>query len=344
MVLVCASVVWAADAPVPAPAESAHGGSRAAAPPEQLPGAVRAEIDICVRTFRGFDDDAKKESLQRLVGLGNRTVPYLLDISRHVPETPGIWVVRALRQFRDPAVAYPLMSRYPTASPAMKEELLAAIGASGDEKAVPFLTVALGEDEVSLRRHAATALASFDRPSVLRGLLRALEDEDWWVRREAVTGLRGIADDLVVIDLVDRLIARLPRLHADSRDDAIRVLASLRDPRVVEPLTEYLRLGKGDIRVLCARGLGLIADDRCARALEAAISDDDELVRIEAVRSLAALRGEDAFRALLRRFEEEESRKVQRAIRMSLREVVGRDLGPDPQSWHDWRNGLRDRD
>ena len=61
---------------------------------------------------------------------------------------------------------------------------MAALGAIGDERALPAILAATG-DWATVRRRAVLALAPFDGPEVAAALAAALDDRDWQVRQAA---------------------------------------------------------------------------------------------------------------------------------------------------------------
>ncbi len=65
-----------------------------------------------------------------------------------------------------------------------RESAVAALGALGDERAVPAILQAT-TDRATVRRRAIIALAPFDGPEVDAALERAKTDRDWQVRQAA---------------------------------------------------------------------------------------------------------------------------------------------------------------
>lgn len=65
-----------------------------------------------------------------------------------------------------------------------REAAVAALGAIGDEAALPTILAATA-DKATVRRRAVIALAPFDGPEVDAALQRALTDRDWQVRQAA---------------------------------------------------------------------------------------------------------------------------------------------------------------
>jgi HEAT repeat protein len=65
-----------------------------------------------------------------------------------------------------------------------REAAVAALGAIGDERALPAILAAT-RDRATVRRRAVLALAPFDSPDVDAALAAALDDRDWQVRQAA---------------------------------------------------------------------------------------------------------------------------------------------------------------
>lgn len=63
-----------------------------------------------------------------------------------------------------------------------REAAIAALGAIGDQRALPAVLHGL-EDRVDVRRRTAVALAAFKGPAVETALRRCLQDHDWQVRQ-----------------------------------------------------------------------------------------------------------------------------------------------------------------
>lgn len=65
-----------------------------------------------------------------------------------------------------------------------REAAVAALGAIGDDAALPTILAATA-DKATVRRRAVIALAPFEGPEVDAALARALRDRDWQVRQAA---------------------------------------------------------------------------------------------------------------------------------------------------------------
>jgi HEAT repeat protein len=76
----------------------------------------------------------------------------------------------------------------------VREAAVAALGAIGDERALPTILGAT-TDKATVRRRAVIALAPFDGPDVDDALERARTDRDWQVRQAAEDLLAPVRDD-----------------------------------------------------------------------------------------------------------------------------------------------------
>jgi HEAT repeat protein len=66
----------------------------------------------------------------------------------------------------------------------VREASIAALGAIGDERALPAILAGC-QDQPAVRRRAVLALAPFDGPDVDAAIHAALADRDWQVRQAA---------------------------------------------------------------------------------------------------------------------------------------------------------------
>lgn len=76
----------------------------------------------------------------------------------------------------------------------VREAAVAALGAIGDDRALPTILAATS-DKATVRRRAVIALAPFDGPEVDAALERARSDRDWQVRQAAEDLLAPVQDD-----------------------------------------------------------------------------------------------------------------------------------------------------
>jgi len=149
------------------------------------------------------------------------------------------------------------------------------------------LAAQLSDLDPDVRLRAATLLANSDPVDAADPLIGAMADENWRVRRAAVSALskRNTADVIAAV---------LQALREEHRNfsvlsSAIELLAAV-DVDVVEPLLELLRSGDPDLRLQAALVLGERGDARATAALIDTLSDPDENLRFHAIEALGKLR------------------------------------------------------
>ncbi len=196
------------------------------------------------------------------------------------------------------------------------------LGEIGDARAVEPLIRALGEKSSKVSKavmHALAKLASVEQLLKVLGegnltvvealgkigdvravepLIKALEDEDEDVRRNAVVALGKIGDARAFEPLIKKLSVAGDevRLMIDgdfvvsedvaARKEVVVALGEIGDARAVEPLIKALRDENWDIRFEAAVALGKIGDVRAVEPLIRTLRGEDPVTasRREAVR------------------------------------------------------------
>jgi HEAT repeat protein len=110
-------------------------------------------------------------------------VPVLADVDPRVVEVAA-WACGEHESNRDDVVGALIGLASGAADPLVREAAVAALGAIGDERAIPVI-IAACSDKPAIRRRAVLALAPFDGPEVEEAVDRALLDRDWQVRQSA---------------------------------------------------------------------------------------------------------------------------------------------------------------
>jgi HEAT repeat protein len=116
----------------------------------------------------------------------------LHDIDPRVVEVAA-WACGEHESKRDEIVVRLIALAVDADDPLVRESSVAALGAIGDERAVPTI-IAATTDKPAVRRRAVLALAPFDGDEVEAAIDRALEDRDWQVRQAAEDLRRATAD------------------------------------------------------------------------------------------------------------------------------------------------------
>lgn len=153
-------------------------------------------------------------------------------------------------------------------------------------RALEELAAQLADPSPEVRRRAAQGLGEVDAPGIGALVVRALSDEDWRVRKEAVAASAVVARR-------DELLRGLAGALAD-RDDvglrnaAVEALVGI-GPDAIPVAIDALAKLDADGRKLAAEALGGIPDDRTADALARALDDEDANVRYAVVEALGAV-------------------------------------------------------
>jgi HEAT repeat protein len=190
-----------------------------------------------------------------------------------------------------------------------------ALGNVGHPKAVPTLVRALQDDSEYVRREAARALAKVPDPTAILPLIEALEnDEDPVLRREAAVALRSLGEQSPVVAHSFR--QALADASWEVRAEAARALGRIDDAASVEPLLEALADASYTVRISAEQSLSNLGDLALPAVIAAASGEDVPRLR-PALRVLAELLGDDvdAVEDLARHPRDERKRHVESLIR-----------------------------
>jgi HEAT repeat protein len=127
-------------------------------------------------------------------------------------------------------------------------------------------------------------------------MLKALSDDDWRVRREAVQEVSQRAAPEAIAALVTSVVEN--HHNPSLLNSALQVLAAS-EVDTLSPLTELLQGPDADLRMQAALALGEQHDARAADALVKALNDDDTNVRYHAIEALGKLKTVEAVDGLV---------------------------------------------
>jgi HEAT repeat protein len=177
--------------------------------------------------------------------------------------------------------------------------------------------------ETSPAKEAAEALGDIGEAAV-PGLLQALADSDWKVRKFAALGL-GEVDQIVERGkVIDALDGRLTDVHPAVRDQSAWALGEIEDVTAVEPLLKALRDSDARVRARVAWALGEIEDAGAVNGLLAALVDNDAAVREKSVWALGEIESDQAVGGLLPLLRDADA-KVRRQVAWALGEIESPD-------------------
>lgn len=145
----------------------------------------------------------------------------------------------------------------------------------------------LEQSEPEARRTAAEQLHKVPGDEAAPLLVRALADDDWRVRKEAVrAAARFRESEVVVATLVDCLAERDDVGLKNAAASALSELGS----DIVETLMARVAFWDADAKKLAAEILGRMPHEKSVEALLAFLEDPDSNVRAQAAESLAIAR------------------------------------------------------
>lgn len=243
--------------------------------------------------------------------------------------------IEALSNINDPAVApriTPLL-----ADPNLRDAVTTALGALGDDQAVPPLVAALNDHESGAPGVAAALVAierRQERQFAQGGRIASLVRDTLTVvgERHLIASLRT-ADPSALASLV-RVLGWLRREAAapelvtllgrdDVRDEVIEALVRQGEP-IVQPLVAQLQADDAAVRAAAITTLGRLGSTRATPAL-IALLDEDRDTMIAAAGALARIGDPAAFDALLRLVSHEDA-AVRQAVIGALNSIGHPDM------------------
>jgi hypothetical protein len=144
--------------------------------------------------------------------------------------------------------------------------------AINEEKNLPSLIEALGDNDNDVRASAAWLLGRRGDPKAVDALIEVLKDDDSYVRWKAAEALADLNDSRAV----DPLIQGLDDENEWVRLSAAEALGNLRDPKAVVPLMEALSDNDSLVRENVIRALGNLEDERAVGPLAKVFNEQNE--------------------------------------------------------------------
>jgi HEAT repeat protein len=173
--------------------------------------------------------------------------------------------------------------------------------------------------QTSPAKEAAEALGDIGYAAV-PGLLQALANSEWKVRKFAAVGL-GEMDQIVQrADVIDALAGRLTDPQVEVRDQSAWALGEIEDPEAVEPLLRALHDGDTRVRTRAAWALGEIEHPSAVNGLVTALNDSDAAVREKSVWALGEIESELAVEGLVPLLHDADA-KIRRQVAWALGEI-----------------------
>lgn len=250
--------------------------------------------------------------LAAAVGLGlmgnEQGIKFLIDQLKSSDEKIRASAVEALRTIGKPATRL-LIEAAKSKNPLQRWGAVAALGETGDPKAVPILLRALRDEDENVRAVAAASLGKLRYSRAAPQLVRALADKSERVQAHAEWALENIGDEAIpaVMEGAKRTATRFR---------AFRLLGRLKAQQAVPLLIEGLKDREPEIRAIAAWALGEIGNRSAIPALQGLLADKNLEVRREAVMALGKLGAKEILKSHLA---QEKSIAVRAAILLALR-------------------------
>lgn len=184
------------------------------------------------------------------------------------------FAIEALVKIGEPAVE-PLIKALDDSEMMVRHNAAKALGKIGDERAIkPLIDKFCTESQIMFE--AEDALAKIGEPTV-EPLIKALDDNDFWMRAAAVGALGKIGDERAVEPLMKALNEWYDKYekYENGCHLVAKALGAIGDERAVEPLIEILdECSDEGVRWHAATALGEIGDLRAFSVLERATNTD----------------------------------------------------------------------
>jgi HEAT repeat protein len=303
-------------------------------------GALRQEVDRLRAFFADRSPDRHEQAARALTALGRPAVPYVIDAFERSAPPETTWLAWVLRDVGDVRAVDPLVRKLAGADASLQAALLDCLKRFHDSRGFDAATPIAASGKGEAKQRAFELIAQSGDPRATPLLLKGLADSNAWIREASEDALRATIDGGGGAPLFDPLTRDLTLADDDVAESIVRLLARLRDPRVVEPIAEVLERENPKPRRTATHVLGQLADRRACEPLQRALEDDDAAVRCEALKALARIRSREAFPLMVDRLVDAEG-SVRVAARAALVNLAGCDEGPDREGWIRWwsRNG-----
>ncbi|MBI5286108.1 MAG: HEAT repeat domain-containing protein [Deltaproteobacteria bacterium] len=236
-----------------------------------------------------------------------------------------------------------------------------ALGVMKAKEAVEPLRGFLNDPDPDVRCNVVTALGETGDKRVVPSLIPLLEDEDPFVRVSAIQAIENIGDPLAVEPLIQAMTstpsfpAFLGELSCDYgwevRERAISALGGMKDTRVVQALTDFLKDGDADmwqgaifkslVQLGDRKGIEVVAgylknpdtavrrrasgtflyaqDPSVVDHLKRVLTDEDGLVKVNLIKAMGRLGNENDMASLIPLLKDKDN-----DVRLKAMEVIAR--------------------
>ena len=244
-----------------------------------------------------MDPVARRSGARELASLGPaRATPLLLRALDDGDTDVRIAAADAAIRLRVGAATAAVLAWINGPVPALRTKACEVASALPDPHAVPALSRALGDAEVTVRGAAAAALGAYGGVSeAVPPLLGKLDDASPGVRAVIAQSLARLRDVRAVVPLVGKVHDSVP----DVRGAVARALGDLGDPRATQALLLQLRDNVVDVRLEALAALGKLRAGDAVDAVAPLALDRNPALRQAAIAALGRIGTPFAVRALV---------------------------------------------
>jgi HEAT repeat protein len=257
-------------------------------------------VDFLEELIDASEGELQKSAVTILGWTGRAsTVPKLLSLLREEEmENP---VVQALRSLGQEAVPL-LLGRLTDDNVLVRRAAATVLGDLGNPEAEGPLIEMLADENGHVRGTAAEALGRLNSRKAVPHLVRLLGDEYENIQECAIHALAVIGDDSILNGLLENFTTR----DAGMRRNIVRLLGRFGTEKALDALAFALKDEEADVRKAVVVALDHLKSSRTARALLLAITDDDPEVRMLAAEALAKTGAPEAPDALVPLLDDED--------------------------------------
>lgn len=199
---------------------------------------VRIGPDAVVPLMEAFKDRNLRRRIGNqvwkiLVDMGTRSIDPLLEMMRDENQYVRLTAISVLGRIGDKRVVGPLVDLF-LDDPRMQEAVVTTIARLEERGVLEMPHTA--DREVALPREVIEGLIARPRADVTKQLQESLENPSAKVHRFALKALFALLGD----GALDQLVHALADEDVDVKRLAIRIMARLRDKRVVDPLVQLI--------------------------------------------------------------------------------------------------------
>ncbi|MBI2609394.1 MAG: HEAT repeat domain-containing protein [Deltaproteobacteria bacterium] len=209
------------------------------------------------------------------------------------------------------------------------------LGQVGNPQAQDSLIRAVKDNEWGVRAEALSALAKIKGVHIVDELITALSDDEETVREKAVELFSRI-DVAQLKGVLDKLRPALKDPNFYIRRSAFKVLIRFADGKIIPEIMEARVDSDSEVRRIVAQALGKLKDPKAMIFLVDMLKDEEQEVQIEAVLSLRKMADQTVIKPLIQLFKDADDK---------LREIVSESLATikiEPQDLVDHLMELRD--